>query len=280
MIRRASHPLGITKNRAKQLLKYKIIALIALLCLYPPQSQSFDNENPTVFITGSNRNIGLEFVKQFSENNWNVIATARNPEKAKELQIIAAEQDNVVIEQLDVTDHEQIESLAEKYTDQPIDILLSNAALTPRYKSAFKKIKGVDFDIARSSFEINVLGPLKLIQSFMPNVEKSQGKKIIALSSKVGSFSERPKIPFMYSYSISKAALNSLLYSLSFESKRKNIVVVAISPGMVNTTPGMKLPGAIETEESVTKMMQVIDDLTMADNGHFIDYEDGRQLAW
>ena len=280
MIRRASHPLGITKNRAKQLLKYKIIALIALLCLYPPQSQSFDNENPTVFITGSNRNIGLEFVKQFSENNWNVIATARNPEAAKELQIIAAEQDNVVIEQLDVTDHEQIESLAEKYTDQPIDILLSNAALTPRYKSAFKKIKGVDFDIARSSFEINVLGPLKLIQSFMPNVEKSQGKKIIALSSKVGSFSERPKIPFMYSYSISKAALNSLLYSLSFESKRKNIVVVAISPGMVNTTPGMKLPGAIETEESVTKMMQVIDDLTMADNGHFIDYEDGRQLAW
>ena len=280
MIRRASHPLGITKNRAKQLLKYKITALIALLCLYPLQSQSFDNENPTVFITGSNRNIGLEFVKQFSENNWNVIATARNPEAAKELQIIAAEQDNVVIEQLDVTDHEQIESLAEKYTDQPIDILLSNAALTPRYKSAFKKIKGVDFDIARSSFEINVLGPLKLIQSFMPNVEKSQGKKIIALSSKVGSFSERPKIPFMYSYSISKAALNSLLYSLSFESKRKNIVVVAISPGMVNTTPGMKLPGAIETEESVTKMMQVIDDLTMADNGHFIDYEDGRQLAW
>ena len=280
MIRRASHPLGITKNRAKELLKYKIIALIALFCLYPPQSQSFDNENPTVFITGSNRNIGLEFVKQFSENNWNVIATARNPQEASELQTIAAEQDNVVIEQLDVTDHEQIESLAEKYTDQPIDILLSNAALTPRYKSAFKKIKGVDFDIARSSFEINVLGPLKLIQSFMPNVEKSQGKKIIALSSKVGSFSERPKIPFMYSYSISKAALNSLLYSLSFESKRKNIVVVAISPGMVNTTPGMKLPGAIETEESVTKMMQVIDDLTMADNGHFIDYEDGRRLAW
>jgi len=280
VILRVSLPLDITKNRAKQLLKYKIIALIALLCLYPPQSQSFDNENPTVFITGSNRNIGLEFVKQFSANNWNVIATARNPQEANELQTIAAEHDNVVIEQLDVTNHEQIESLAEKYKDQPIDILLSNAALTPRYKSAFKKIKGVDFDIARSSFEINVLGPLKLIQSFMPNVEKSQGKKIIALSSKQGSFGERLKIPMMYSYSISKSALNSLLYSLSFESKRKNILVVAISPGMVNTTPGMKLPGAIEIEESVTKMMQVIDDLTMADNGHFIDYEDGRQLAW
>ncbi|GIT33872.1 MAG: hypothetical protein Ct9H300mP4_01910 [Gammaproteobacteria bacterium] len=56
--------------------------------------------------------------------------------------------------------------------------------------------------------------------------------------------------------------------------------MVAISPGMVNTTPGMKIPGAIEIEESVTKMMQVIDALTMADNGHFIDFEDGRKLAW
>ncbi len=262
------------------MLRFKLFVLIALLCLYSPQSHSFENENPTVFITGSNRNIGLEFVKQFSANNWNVIATARNPQEASELQTIAAEHDNVVIEQLDVTNHEQIESLAEKYKDQPIDILLSNAALTPRYKSAFKKIKGVDFDIARSSFEINVLGPLKLIQSFMPNIEKSQGKKIIALSSKQASFGERLKIPMMYSYSISKSALNSLLYSLSFESKRKNILVVAISPGMVNTTPGMKLPGAIEIEESVTKMMQVIEGLTMADNGHFVDYEDGRRLAW
>jgi NAD(P)-dependent dehydrogenase (short-subunit alcohol dehydrogenase family) len=92
-------------------------------------------------------------------------------------------------------------------------------------------------------------------------------------ATKVDSSMRRGNIP-------TKSALNSLLYSLSFESKRKNILVVAISPGMVNTTPGMKLPGAIEIEESVTKMMQVIDDLTMADNGHFIDYEDGRQLAW
>ena len=110
------------------MLPLKIISLIALLCLFHPQSHSFDNENPTIFITGSNRNIGLEFVKQFSENNWNVIATARNPEAAKELQIIAAEQDNVVIEQLDVTDHEQIESLAEKYTDQPIDMFSPSAS--------------------------------------------------------------------------------------------------------------------------------------------------------
>ena len=110
------------------MLRLTITSLIALLCLFHPQSHSFDNENPTVFITGSNRNIGLEFVKQFSENNWNVIATARKPEDASELQTIAAEHENVVIEKLDVTNYEEINSLAEKYKDQPIDILLSNAA--------------------------------------------------------------------------------------------------------------------------------------------------------
>ena len=71
------------------MLRLTITSLVAFLCFFHPQSHSFDNENPTVFITGSNRNIGLEFVKQFSENNWNVIATARKPEEANELQTIA-----------------------------------------------------------------------------------------------------------------------------------------------------------------------------------------------
>jgi NAD(P)-dependent dehydrogenase (short-subunit alcohol dehydrogenase family) len=79
---------------------------------------------------------------------------------------------------------------------------------------------------------------------------------------------------------MSKSALNSMIYTLSFETKRKNIMSVIISPGMVNTTPGMKIPGAIETEESVTKMVALIDRLTMDDNGKFIDYEDGRVIPW
>jgi NAD(P)-dependent dehydrogenase (short-subunit alcohol dehydrogenase family) len=152
--------------------------------------------------------------------------------------------------------------------------------LTPRYKSGFKKISGVEEDITRQSFEINALGPLKIIQAFMPNVEKSKNGKIIAMSSKASSFGERLKMPMMYSYAMSKSALNSMIYTLSFETKRKNIMSVIISPGMVNTTPGMKIPGAIETEESVTKMVALIDRLTMDDNGKFIDYEDGRVIPW
>jgi NAD(P)-dependent dehydrogenase (short-subunit alcohol dehydrogenase family) len=114
----------------------------------------------------------------------------------------------------------------------------------------------------------------------MKNVERSENGKIIALSSKASSFGERLKIPMMYSYAMSKTALNSMIYSLSFETKKKNVVVISLSPGMVNTTPGISLPSAIEIDESVTKMMAVIENLTMEQNGLFIDYEDGRTIPW
>jgi NAD(P)-dependent dehydrogenase (short-subunit alcohol dehydrogenase family) len=268
------------KNQNKTLVRIIVITISIITNFLSSELEAFDNNQPTLLITGSNRNIGLEFVKQYSGKKWNVIATTRRPESSIELNEFAKKNPNVVVEKLDVTNNKDINALAEKYSDQVIDLLLSNAALTPRYKSGFKKISGVEEDITRQSFEINALGPLKIIQAFMPNVEKSKNGKIIAMSSKASSFGERLKIPIMYSYAMSKSALNSMIYTLSFETKRKNIMSVIISPGMVNTTPGMKIPGAIETEESVTKMVALIDRLTMDDNGKFIDYEDGRVIPW
>ena len=91
---------------------------ISIICLSSLCIQAFENEQPTVLITGSNRNIGLEFVQQFSDNNWNVIATARKPDEANELQAIATQNNNIMIEQLDVTNHKEIFQLAQKYKDQ------------------------------------------------------------------------------------------------------------------------------------------------------------------
>jgi len=267
------------KNQNKLL---SSVLSILLICSWLPNNDlhAFENDEPTVLITGSNRNLGLEFVKQFSKKKWNVIATARDPKEADELQEYAANNNNVVIELLDITNNEHLENLSSKYKNQTIDILLNNAGLTPRHFSAFRKLSGVDEDITRISFEINALGTMKVIQAFMKNVEQSENGKIIALSSKASSFGERLKIPMMYSYAMSKAALNSLIYSLSFETKKKDVIAISLSPGMVNTTPGTSLMGAIEIDESVTKMMEVIENLTMDQNGLFIDYEDGRTIPW
>jgi len=234
---------------------------------------------PTVLITGSNRGIGLEFVKQFTERGWNVIATTRQPEKSEELNALARKHKSITVEQLDVTDHARVEALAAKYKDQPIDILLNNAGLPPKDKAAFSPLEGIDFDIALQSLQVNAIGPLKMCQAFMKHVAASNQKKIIVISSKAGSFSEGPKMVMFYSYRGSKAALNMYMYTLSFETPQKNIILTLLSPGIVNTTEGTKIPNAIEKEESVSKMIKVIEALTPKDNGKFLSY-DGSAVNW
>ncbi len=234
----------------------------------------------TVLITGANRGIGLEYVRQIAGRGWNVIAAVRDPARATELQEIVKAHPQVVIEQLDLADHKGIEGLAARLKDHPIDILLLNAAITPKYPSAFKPVNGVDFDMARQSFEVNALSPLKMCQAFMGNVAASQKKQIVVISSKGGSFAEGPKMPMMYEYRASKAALDMYMYTLAFETPKKGVTLTLLSPGEVNTFSGMKRPNAIEPDESVSKMLKVIDSLTSADNGKFLDYENRHEIPW
>jgi len=247
---------------------------------------SFETDQPTVFITGANRGIGLEFVNQFAGRGWNVIATARKPAEAEQLHALAEKHHQIVIEQLDVTDFDRIDELAEKYKDQPFDVLLSNAGITPKYKTAFQRVKGVDWDMVNLSLQVNAIAPLKLAQTFMSNVAASEQKKIIVISSKAGSFELSPKMPMMYGYRGSKAALNMYMYTLSYETPKKDVIVTMLSPGQVNTVAegegiaGMKVPNTIEPEESVSKMLAVIDGLTMENNGQFLNYENGELLGW
>lgn len=247
-------------------------------------------DQPTVLITGANRGIGLEFVQQISARGWNVIATARSPAEAAELQALAKNHPGIVIEALDVTDHPGIDALAARYKDQPIDVLISNAAITPRLKTAFSgKAETIDYDVARKSFDTNALGAIKVASSFLPNVIASQQKKIVFISSKAGSFAEGLKGPIMFEYRASKAALNMLVYAFSFETKGKGVTAIALSPGSVNTEPApgefgygknIRQPGAIEPSESVSTMLKVIDGLSAAQNGQFLDHKDGRVIAW
>lgn len=241
---------------------------------------NFSADEPTVLITGANRGIGLEFVSQFSERGWNIIATTRELESSPELLAMAEDYDRLVVEQLDVTDFARIDALDAKYSDQPLDVLLSNAGITPKYKSAFKTVDSVDWDMVRMSLEVNAIAPLKLAQTFMDQVAASKQKKLVVISSKAGSFDLSPKMPMMYEYRGSKAALNMYMFTLAFETAKKGVILTLLSPGQVNTVPGMKLPGAIETDESVAKMLAVIDGLTPAQNGKFLNFEDGSELAW
>ncbi|MBM4195891.1 MAG: SDR family oxidoreductase [Gammaproteobacteria bacterium] len=258
---------------------------LAALVLPLTASAALKEGATTVLITGANRGIGLEYVNQLAARGWNVIATARKPAEATDLQAVAARNPQVAIEALDVADHAAVDALAAKYKNQPIDILLLNAGITPTYPSAMKQLSGVDFDMARQSFEVNAIGPLKMSQAFMPSVLASGKKQIVVLSSKAGSFGESPKMPFMYEYRASKAALDMYMYTLAFETGRKGVTLVLLSPGQVLTVQDPKMREmmknmTIETNESVAKMLVVIDSLTPADNGKFLNYEDRRVIPW
>jgi NAD(P)-dependent dehydrogenase (short-subunit alcohol dehydrogenase family) len=240
-----------------------------------------NTDQKTVFITGANRGIGLEFVKQFAERNWNVIATTRKLGSSDDLRALAASDKNITIEQLDVTDFERISELKEKYKDQTFDILLSNAGITPKYKSAFTRANKVDYDMARRSYEVNALAPLHLSSTFMANVAASDNGKIIVISSKGGSFgAKQAEFPMMYSYRSSKAALNMMMYTLAFETPKKGVILAILSPGQVHTAKGPQRKGTIMPDESVSKMLAVIDGLIPENNGQFLNFEDGGIIPW
>jgi NAD(P)-dependent dehydrogenase (short-subunit alcohol dehydrogenase family) len=260
----------------------KPILLIIVTSILLTSVSAADNvtEQSTVLITGANRGIGFEFVRQFAERDWRVIATTRNPVKADALKELAETNPNIIIEMLDVTNDQDIATLAEKYQGTPIDILLLNAAKGPQQPTATAPLARQDFSIAADYFHVNAIGPMQVTQAFMENVKASQLKQVVVLSSDSGSFVAGSQLPILYHYKASKAALNMYFHTLAFETKRRGVTVVMLHPGMVGTNPQLaKFPGAITPESSVSQMLEVMQNLTLEDNGRFIDYR-GDTMPW
>ena len=248
---------------------------LALLCVFMAPVWAADD--PTVLITGSNRGIGLEIAKIYAARDWNVVATARNPESADDLKAIQAIRPKLKIVQLDVTDHARIDELAAEFTDTPIDILINNAAISGGHENA--KFGEMNFDVYTQVHKVNVIGPTKMAEAFLPNIEQSTQKKIINISSGQGSIEETWGCCTFYRSS--KAALNMVMKNLSIELKKKGITVGLISPGFVKTgfTKGLDLPMMITAEESAAKVVAVIDDYDLEDTGTFLG-KDGQTWPW
>ncbi len=258
-----------------------VLALTALLTSTAPASAAGGDEaaSRTVLITGSNRGIGFGFVKHYAAQGWQVIATARAPERAEKLQALAAANDNVVIEQLDVTDHARIDALAKAYSDTSIDVLINNAGMKPASRGA-----AVDYDRARTMFEVNVFGPVKIYEAFYDNVARSGEKKVINISSIVGSMGGGPQFAFMHNYRASKAALNAYMRGISYGTRDDGVIVTQLHPGFVDvsgktacapegTAPDVLSGQQICVGDSVALMTGIIDALTMEDNGAFYNID-------
>jgi NAD(P)-dependent dehydrogenase (short-subunit alcohol dehydrogenase family) len=189
---------------------------------------------PTVLITGANRGIGLEFARQYTQRGWKVIATARDPAQASELQALAAQHPKLVIEKLDVTDDAAIRALARKYQGQPIDVLLNNAGyLGEPDKQALGK--SLDYPTFEQIMRVNSYAPVLISQAFLDNVAASDQKKIIAMTSGIGSITVASRFGGLMFYRMSKAALDLGMRAIQADVRAKGIKVGIVVPGEVET---------------------------------------------
>ena len=263
----------------------KITILLALISVSFGAHAALKPGASTVLITGANRGIGLELAKQYAAKNWNVIATTRRPVDdagVAELRTLAAKYPQVALERIDVSDTAMIRGVAQKYKDQPIDVLINNAAnVEATFQADMDKVNisydKMDWDGARKDFDVNTLGPMRMVQAFEPNVERSKQKKIVNVTSFVGSFGRGFASEIGMNYGASKAALNMYSYKLSFALKPKGIVVSLVEPVLVASKPGVESnPMARPVEEEVGKLVKVIEGLTMASTGKITNFSTGQ----
>ncbi len=224
----------------------------------------------TVLITGSNRGIGFEFVKQYTEKGWTVIATARNPDGADDLKTWALEHDNVIVEKLDLLDHAGIDALAAKYDGQSIDVLLNNAGLM-RGPDKEQMIGMIDYDEFIRFYRINAMGPLKVAEAFAPHVMASEAKIMAALTT-----SKRENGipgPGFSLYKTSKAALDSIWYELHLRWRGNDVKSIVLMPGRVLTHGEPPQPGTVPIQDSIAGMISILDTATMEQSGHTYNWD-------
>lgn len=239
---------------------------------------------PTILITGTSRGLGLETVRQYAADGWQVLACARNPAASAELSALAAAHPvQIRVLTLDVADHAAIESLAQELRDTSIDVLLNSAGTMgngsfARDGLAFGSFGHSDFGDWEQIFRINVFGPMKMAEAFVPHVAASTQKKIVTLTSMLGSMAIN-RVGGLYAYRASKAAVNAMMKSMSIDlAKSHGIAATALHPGWVRTELGG--PKAdIDAVTSVVGMRRVIAALTPATAGRFWVY-DGSELPW
>ena len=259
-----------------------VIGLFALWTIgsMPALAAGLAKDQPTVLITGSNRGIGLGFVQHYAEEGWNVIATCRNPDSADDLKAVQAQHPNVIIEQLDVTDHARIDQLAAQYQGQAIDLLINNAAILGPLPE--QKIGGLSYELFEQVMAVNLYAPMKMTEAFTEHVAASEQKKVVALSSGLSSIKNTVKMPGFYYYRSSKAALNMVMRGMRNDLRDRGIIVALISPGMVGTQllydSGWR-GKSLTPEKSVKGMVAHIAQLTLEDRGEIVN-TDGKIIPW
>lgn len=227
-------------------------------------------------VTGANRGLGLEFVRQLLGRRHHVVATCRHPGKATALNTLAGEYPGRLhVLPLDVAEPRSHAELARELAlvadGEKLDLLVNNAGVL-RGGERFGQVQPADLE---ASFRTNAMGPFLLVQTLASQI--ADGGTVANISSEVGSIALRQEFRTP-SYAVGKAAQNMATSLLAQALASRRIKVVALHPGWVQTDMGGE-HAALTAQESVAGLLQVIDRLDEDDSGEFLDWQ-GQTLPW
>ena len=219
--------------------------------------------NKSIFITGANRGIGFELVKESLNKNAFVFGTFRNKSKAKELYLIKSHNFNSF--QMNVIEEASIKEISNKLT-KPIDFLVCNAGINNGFGNFFDEDHSHEKML--EVLNVNVLGCILTIRNLRKNL--NDNARIILISSILGIQQHNGATATIYR--ASKAAVNNVMVSVSEEFKSKNITVVSFHPGWVRTDMG-GANATLSAKESAKELIKSFENLSFKDTGKFFNYD-------
>ncbi|MEL6323804.1 MAG: SDR family oxidoreductase [Pseudomonadota bacterium] len=220
-----------------------------------------------VLITGANRGIGLALAKTYCNSGDDVIATARHPERATELQETGAR-----VVKLEVTDPHSVEALGEALAGQPIDLLINNAGMGDR-----DGFQSLDFDTFETILAVNTIAPIRILRTLRPNLAAGSAPMVANISSLLGSIEDAGG-DMGITYRVSKAGLNMALRAAAPTLAADGITVLALHPGWVKTDMGGEA-APISPTDSARGLKRVIAEAGPSPTLRFLDWQ-GKTLPW
>ena len=234
----------------------------------------------TVLITGANRGLGLEFVRQYQDKNVIIHTCCRKPDAANELNALADTSGGLIkVHRMEVSDPSQVSSVADALKGVSIDRLINNAGILGTIidqpgNSAFGNL---DYNVWEETMRVNVLSPFRICEAFVEHVAASDEKLMVFLSTHMASITELADGGF-YPYRSSKAALNLVIKGLSIDLKDRGVRTLALHPGWVKTDMGSQA-AAVDIPDSIAGMKDVISGFKAPRTGEFINY-DNSPIQW
>ena len=216
----------------------------------------------TILVTGTNKGVGLEITRLLSNRGDRVIACCRRPLEATALSKLEG---NIDIQEVSVGEDESVSQLASRLNGVAIDTIINNAGtMGPEAKR--QSVLDMDFSGWADAFNINSMGPVRIMQALLPNLKMTESPKVMTVTSQMGALSL--DMTSAHAYCSSKAALNKFMRLASIDLKPDGIAVGLVHPGWVRTDMGG--PRAhLSPEESAAGCVEVTDTLTLDNTGGF-----------